>query len=132
MSSLRVSTPWFEETGDSHVHQVLITAGRTLALRFNPKGRYLRSFVAPESLFIDIMMNVPIIFYAANETGNRDLARVATAHCLTGEACSFMPRPAGRSGWLSTPTIMTAAFPNPGAPRARPGGMILPAGLTDG
>src|SRR5574343_1710992 len=27
------------------------------------------------------------------------------AHCLTGEACSFMPRPAGRSGWVSTSTI---------------------------
>ena len=53
------------------------TAGRTLALRFNEKGRYLRSFVAPDSLFIDIMMNVGIIFYAASETGDPDLARIA-------------------------------------------------------
>jgi len=29
------------------------------------------------------MMNVPIIFYAATETGDRELARVAAAHCRT-------------------------------------------------
>jgi unsaturated chondroitin disaccharide hydrolase len=75
--------PWYEITGEKHLHDVLIQAGRTLAMRFMEKGKYLRSFVAPESLFIDIMMNVPIIFYAANETGDRDLARIATEHCLT-------------------------------------------------
>lgn len=75
--------PWYELTGDEHLHQVLIQAGRTLAMRFMPKAQYLRSFIGPESLFIDIMMNVPIIFYAAIETGDRDLARVAAAHCRT-------------------------------------------------
>lgn len=75
--------PWYEITGEKHLHDVLIQAGRTLAMRFMERGQYLRSFVAPESLFIDIMMNVPIIFYAANETGDRELARIATAHCLT-------------------------------------------------
>ena len=62
---------------------MLIQAGRTLAMRFMEKGQYLRSFVAPESLFIDIMMNVPIIFYAANETGDEELPRIADAHCRT-------------------------------------------------
>jgi len=75
--------PWYELTGDKHLHDVLIQAGRTLAMRFKDKGQYLRSFVSDESLFIDIMMNVPIIFYAAIESGDRELARVATAHCLT-------------------------------------------------
>jgi unsaturated chondroitin disaccharide hydrolase len=75
--------PWYELTGDEHLHQVLIQAGRTLAMRFKDKGQYLRSFVSDDSLFIDIMMNVPIIFYAAIETGDRDLARVAAAHCRT-------------------------------------------------
>jgi unsaturated chondroitin disaccharide hydrolase len=66
-----------------HLHDVLIQAGRTLAMRFKEKGQYLRSFVSDDSLFIDIMMNVPIIFYAANETGDRELARVAANHCRT-------------------------------------------------
>lgn len=82
---LNTYLPWYRLTGDEHVHEVLITAGRTLALRFNPKGKYLRSFVAPESLFIDIMMNVPIIFYAANETGDRELFNLAAEHCRTTE-----------------------------------------------
>jgi unsaturated chondroitin disaccharide hydrolase len=62
---------------------VLVQAGRTLAMRFMERGQYLRSFVAPESLFIDIMMNVPIIFYAASVTGDEELRRVALAHCRT-------------------------------------------------
>src|SRR5262249_28284328 len=32
------------------------------------------------------------------------------ASCLTGEACSFMPRPAGRSGWVSTSGTVMPAF----------------------
>jgi unsaturated chondroitin disaccharide hydrolase len=74
---------WYDLTGDPAVNDVLIQAGRTEALRFNEKGRYLRSFVAPESCFIDIMMNVGIVFYAAQQTDDRDLLRIATEHCLT-------------------------------------------------
>jgi unsaturated chondroitin disaccharide hydrolase len=59
--------PWYQFTEREDLHAVLIQAGRTLAMRFMQKGQYLRSFVAPESLFIDIMMNVPIIYYAARE-----------------------------------------------------------------
>jgi unsaturated chondroitin disaccharide hydrolase len=80
---LNTYLPWYEISHDEHLHQVLVQAGRTLAMRFMEKGQYLQSFVAPESLFIDIMMNVPIIFYAARETGDKELLRVATAHCRT-------------------------------------------------
>lgn len=80
---LNTYLPWYELTGDQQLHDVLIQAGRTLAMRFQEKGRYLCSFVAPESLFIDIMMNVPIIFYAANETNDAELRRIADAHCIT-------------------------------------------------
>ena len=58
-------------------------AGQTLAERFNHKGQFMRSFVAEDSLFIDIMMNVGIIFYAARETGDRMLRDVAMRHALT-------------------------------------------------
>ena len=58
-------------------------AGQTLSLRFKERGQYLRSFVSDESLFIDIMMNVGIIFYAAQQTGDPELLRKATQHCLT-------------------------------------------------
>jgi unsaturated chondroitin disaccharide hydrolase len=75
--------PWYELTYDPRLHDVLIQAGRTLALRFKERGQYLCSFVGPDSLFVDIMMNVPIIFYAAKETGDADLLRIANSHCRT-------------------------------------------------
>jgi len=74
---------WFDVTGDPAIQAVGIDAGRTLALRFQERGQYLCSFIAPESLFIDIMMNVGIIFYAAQQTGDPDLLRRATQHSLT-------------------------------------------------
>jgi unsaturated chondroitin disaccharide hydrolase len=80
---LNTYLPWYELTRDQRLHDVLIQAGRTLAMRFRPAGQYLCSFVGPESLFIDIMMNVPIIFYAARESGDPELRRVADAHCRT-------------------------------------------------
>jgi unsaturated chondroitin disaccharide hydrolase len=88
---LNTYLPWYRRTGDPSLNDVLVTAGRTLALRFNPHGKYLRSFVAPESLFIDIMMNVPIIFYAARETGDAALYDLAVAHCRTTERTIVRP-----------------------------------------
>jgi unsaturated chondroitin disaccharide hydrolase len=74
---------WYDITGDERIDAVVVHAGRTLASRFNGQGRYLCSFVAPESTFIDIMMNVGIIFYAAQRRSDPDLLRIATEHCLT-------------------------------------------------
>lgn len=80
---LNTYLPWYRLTGDAEIHQVVLQAGKTLAKRFMEKGQYLCSFVGPESLFIDIMMNVPIIAYAANQTGNEEFRRIAVAHCRT-------------------------------------------------
>lgn len=74
---------WYDLTGDPEVNETVIQAGRTLSLRFKEKGQYLRSFVADESLFIDIMMNAGIVFYAAQETNDAELQHKAMQHCLT-------------------------------------------------
>jgi unsaturated chondroitin disaccharide hydrolase len=74
---------WQRIEPDTAVNQVLIEAGRTLAERFQEHGGYLRSFVSEDSLFIDIMMNVGIVFYAARETGDNELMDKAARHCLT-------------------------------------------------
>ncbi len=74
---------WFDIDGDPEIEQRVVAGGQTMGLRFNERGKYLRSFVAPESCFIDIMMNVGIVFYAADRTGDADLLRRATEHCLT-------------------------------------------------
>jgi unsaturated chondroitin disaccharide hydrolase len=65
------------------IESLLIQAGKTMAMRFMEKGQYLRSFVEPASLFIDIMMNVGVIFYAGLKTGDERLLDVAHKHCLT-------------------------------------------------
>ena len=74
---------WNQLEPDPAREAVLIQAGRTMALRYREKGRYLRSFVAENSLFIDIMMNVGIVFYATERTGDARLYDIALQHCLT-------------------------------------------------
>jgi unsaturated chondroitin disaccharide hydrolase len=79
---------WFEATErdgkpEDRLNTIVIRAGQVLAMRFKEKGQYLRSFISDESLFIDIMMNVPIIFYAALQTGDESLLAIARQHCLT-------------------------------------------------
>ncbi len=73
---------WYHLTGDPALKQILIDAGRTLALR-RQIGGYLSSFIGPESLFIDIMMNVGIILWAARETNDETLRQIAVEHCRT-------------------------------------------------
>ena len=52
----------------------------------------------------------------------------SSANCLTGEACSFMPRPAGRSGWVRTRgSVKPAACSLSSATRANSG---VPAKTT--
>lgn len=75
---------WLELGGPTErIEPVLIQAGKTMAMRFMERGQYLRSFVEPASLFIDIMMNVGTIFHAAIETGDEHLYAIANQHCLT-------------------------------------------------
>jgi unsaturated chondroitin disaccharide hydrolase len=83
---------WYRLTGDESLRRVLVEAGRTLALR-RQKGGYLASFLGAQSLFIDIMMNVGLIFWAASETGDEALRQVALEHCRTTRR--YLVRPDG-------------------------------------
>ncbi len=74
---------WFDLDGDPALNAVVVEAGQTLALRFNQQGRYLCSFLAADSLFIDIMMNVGIIYSAAQQLNSPRLLEIANQHCLT-------------------------------------------------
>ena len=79
---------WFEATvregaPDRSLNDVVIHAGQVLALRFNERAGCLRSFHGADSNFIDIMMNVGVIFYAAQQTNDDALLNLADRHCLT-------------------------------------------------
>jgi unsaturated chondroitin disaccharide hydrolase len=74
---------WHQADPSAETRDVLIQAGRTMAGRFNAAGGYLRTWVAPGSTFIDVMMNIGIIYQAAALSGDTELADIATAHAMT-------------------------------------------------
>jgi len=74
---------WYDLTGDEKINQVVVQAGRTLAKRFQEKGSYICSFEGEHSLYIDIMSNIGLVFYAAQQTGDENLWRIARKHCMT-------------------------------------------------
>jgi unsaturated chondroitin disaccharide hydrolase len=74
---------WLQAAGNPGIAEVLVTAGRTMGLRYQEKGGYLSSFIGADSLFIDIMMNVGIVFYAALQSGDEALLEKAHQHCQT-------------------------------------------------
>lgn len=98
---------WWRCTGDEHLKQVLIDAGRTLALRRQPGG-YLASFVGPHSLFIDIMMNVGIILWTAQHSFEPALREIALEHCRT--TASFLVRADGGTAHEGTFDQQTGQF----------------------
>ena len=103
---------WYDLDGDPALFERVIEAGRTMSLRFNEQGRYLRSFVAPESCFIDIMMNVGVIFEAARATDDANLLRIATEHCLTTRR--HLVRGDGSTAHEAIFDLETGAFLRPG------------------
>lgn len=99
---------WFEATGDNTKRDVLIEAGRTTASRYREAGRYMPSFRQPDSLFIDIMMNIHMALYAAQQTGEQDLAGKAVDHCLTTRR--FLMRGDGSASHEGMFDVDTGAF----------------------
>jgi unsaturated chondroitin disaccharide hydrolase len=63
-----------------------------LALR-RQKGGYLASFIGEPSLFIDIMMNVGLVLWAANATEDAGLREIGLEHCRT--TAKYLVRPDG-------------------------------------
>jgi unsaturated chondroitin disaccharide hydrolase len=104
---------WYDATvaegrPQAPLKEVVIEAGRTMALRFNPLGGFLRSFHGADSTFIDIMMNVGIIFYSALETGDKRLGEIAHRHCRTTRR--LLVRPDGSTAQEGIFDLQTGEF----------------------
>ncbi len=99
---------WHDLDGDERQRDVVIRAGQTMGARFKEKGGYLSSFVAPESAFIDIMMNVGIMFYAARETNDAALYNSALQNCLTSRR--YLVRGDGSAAHEGIFDLETGAF----------------------
>jgi unsaturated chondroitin disaccharide hydrolase len=74
---------------------ILITAGTTQSFRWKDTGddHYIYSFNGPQSLFIDIMMNIRLLFRAHQLGGEEELYRKAVTHARTTE--KYLVRKAG-------------------------------------
>lgn len=74
---------WYELDPTDRARDVLVRGGRTMAARLQPNGGYLSTWVHPGSTFIDVMMNVGIIFRAAALADDPALREIALRHCRT-------------------------------------------------
>lgn len=86
-------------TGDSGAASLAIQAAYALAERFSDNGLFIPAHGPlndPElagRVIIDTLMNLPLLFWAAHETGDLRLRQVAIDHART--ACRFQLRPDG-------------------------------------
>ena len=96
---------WYELDPSPHAREVLSQGGRTMAGRLQQAGGYLSTWVDPGSTFIDVMMNVGVIFRAAELTGDQGLREIALRHCLTSRR--YLMRGDGSTlheGWFDVTT----------------------------
>ncbi len=85
-------------------HQIISQAATSLASRWSETARAICSwngvannvykYTSEENyvVIIDNMMNLDLLYYAAEKTGNKDLARIATMHAET--SLKYHVRPA--------------------------------------
>ena len=84
-------------TGDSAYLPVIRTAARTLASRFDPRVGAIRSWgehpdtASPYLVIIDNMMNLELLFWAAEHGGDRSLFDIAVRHADTTLRHHFRP-----------------------------------------
>lgn len=74
---------WYDHDQNPQIADVIVTAARSLASNYNEQGRYLRTWVDAGSSFIDVMMNLGVLYRAAELSADQTLADIATAHALT-------------------------------------------------
>lgn len=74
--------------GDSKAKEAAILAADNLCSRFNERSKFIQAWgkIGAEDnfrLIIDCMMNLPLLFWAADVTGNENYRRIAKSHLKT-------------------------------------------------
>ena len=83
-------------TGDKGARDAAIAAADQLLTRFQPRGEFLQAWGAmgePENyrFIIDCLLNLPLLYWASDETGDGKYAEIANKHTETCLANSFRP-----------------------------------------
>ena len=82
--------------GDKGAREAAIAAADQLLTRFQPRGEFLQAWGAmgePENyrFIIDCLLNLPLLYWASQETGDGKYAETARKHTATCLANSFRP-----------------------------------------
>lgn len=90
-------------TGDEEARMLSLRAANALAKRFNRAGNFIQAWNAPAGappeevrrykgkIIIDCMMNLGLLFWAAREAGQPELAELAIAHADTNTRYIIRP-----------------------------------------
>ena len=86
----------YKLTGDTTARDAAILAADQLISRFQPKGQFIQAWGemgAPENYryIIDCLLNLPLLYWASEVTGDSKYADIAHRHITTCLANSFRP-----------------------------------------
>jgi unsaturated chondroitin disaccharide hydrolase len=83
------SVALYKLTGDKQHREVGLRAAEVLAQRFNPNGNFIRAWghinttEQEDMAIIDCLMNLPLLYWASNETGDNKYRAIAIRHADT-------------------------------------------------
>jgi unsaturated chondroitin disaccharide hydrolase len=84
-------------TGDRDARQTALDAAASMAKRYMPEGRYIRSWGRVDDprqqgyIIIDCLIDLDLLFWAAREEGNPYYFEIAHQHALTTLAATVRP-----------------------------------------
>lgn len=83
------SVALYKLTGNERARAIALKAAGVLAERYNEKGRYIQAWgefgvgTPYVKIIVDTMLNLPLLFWAGQETGDERYTGIATAHAHT-------------------------------------------------
>lgn len=83
---LLTSVAHYRVTGDAHAKRRGLHAAAILASRFNPAGNFIRAWNGDGKegwAIIDCLMNIPLLYWASQETGDERYRTIAMRHADT-------------------------------------------------
>lgn len=86
----------YKLTGSEHAKEAALLAADHLAERYREKGQFLQAWGNPGEpkeyrLIIDCLLNLPILYWASEVTGDRSYAGKAENHIKTAMKCILRP-----------------------------------------
>jgi unsaturated chondroitin disaccharide hydrolase len=96
--TLSARAQW-QVTGDGEARKLALRAAQELVRRYRPQGKYIQAWGAVGDraeggrMIIDTMMNLPLLFWAAGQTGDPQYHQAALEHAKT--SLRYLLRPDG-------------------------------------